>query len=80
MPAHSPRDPNITDKQYIRHAAEALSPHLPDNHGFILLTFSFGEKGRLNYASNAVRADAIAALKEFLLKAGAAEDWMQHLK
>lgn len=70
------------DKQYLREMADVLKAKLPDNHGFILLTFPFGDDPgqRYQYISNAVREDAINALKEFLLKAGAAEDWMKHIK
>jgi hypothetical protein len=32
------------------------------------------------YVSTMERAGALNLLKEFLLKAGAAEDWMQHIK
>lgn len=39
--------------------------------GFVLLTFEFGktEGGRVNYISNADRADMVVALKEFLARA-----------
>lgn len=69
------------DKQYLQDAAEALHAKLPDNHGFILLAFPFDtDDHRMIYISNAPRTDVINAMKEFLLKAGAAEDWMQHIK
>lgn len=39
--------------------------------GFALLTFNFGEfdHGRVNYISNAGRADMLAAMKEFIARA-----------
>lgn len=69
------------DKEYLRDMARTLADRLPDNHGFILLTFPFGNDpgSRIAYISNAQRADAINAMKEFLIKAGAEEDWMRHL-
>ena len=72
----------MSDKQYLREAADAIKARLPDGFGFILLAFPFRGEGdkRLAYISNAQREDAIAALKEWLLKCGAAEDWMKHIK
>lgn len=69
------------DKQYLREMADVLKAKLPDNHGFILLTFPYGDDpgGRLTYTSTARREDALSAMKEFMLKAGAHEDWMKHL-
>lgn len=70
------------DKQYLREAAGAVKEKLPDNYGFILLAFPFNGEGdnRLVYISNAQRTDALNAMKEWLLKCGAAEDWMRHIK
>lgn len=72
----------MKDRNYLQLAAETLSMILPDGHGFILLSFPFGEgeQNRCAYVSNAKREDAINALKEFLIRAGAKEDWMQHIK
>jgi hypothetical protein len=43
----------------------------PKTTGFVLLAFEFGktEGGRVNYISNADRADMIAAMKEWLARA-----------
>lgn len=43
----------------------------PKRVGFVLLTFEFGrtEGGRVNYISNANRADQIAAMKEWIARA-----------
>jgi hypothetical protein len=70
------------DREYLKDAARAVQAKLPDNTGFILLTFPFNGEGdnRLAYISNAQRTDAINALKEWLLKCGATEDWMKHIK
>jgi hypothetical protein len=37
--------------------------------GFALFVFDFGQDGRINYISNANRADMLATLKEFIAKA-----------
>jgi hypothetical protein len=68
------------NKDYLRAAASAISDKLPDQHGFLLLVANYGEGGRLYYVSTMTRDTALNVLKEFLLKAGAAEDWMQHIK
>lgn len=69
------------DKEYLKEAAKVIEAKLPDNHGFLLLVAPFGEGDdkRLVYISSMERASAIALLKEWLLKAGAAEDWMKHI-
>ena len=70
------------DRQFIKEAASAAHAKLPDGYGFILLAMPYSKQGdgRLVYASNIERSAAIAALKEWLLKCGAAEDWMKHIK
>ena len=70
------------DREYLKEAARAVEAKLPDNHGFILLASEFGDGGdkRLFYISSMRREDAINVMKEWLLKAGAAEDWMRHIK
>lgn len=69
------------DKNYLRELARMIDNKLPDNHGFILLTFPFGNdpNSRVTYTSNAKREEAIAAMKEFIITAGHGEDWMKHL-
>lgn len=37
--------------------------------GFCLFMFDFGDKGRMNYVSNAKREDMITAMKEFIANA-----------
>lgn len=68
------------DKNYLADMAKTLQDRLPDNHGFILLAFEFSPGGRLYYTANCDRVDAINCLKEFLIQAGAEEDWMKHIK
>ena len=36
--------------------------------GWTLLVFDWGDKGRMNYISNAQRQDMIACMKEFIAK------------
>jgi hypothetical protein len=68
----------------MRHTAQVAT--LPDNHGFILMVVPYGSgEGRLEYLSNLKREDAINLLKEFLIKeflikCGAEEDWMKHIR
>ena len=74
------------DRQFLYDTAELVKARLPDNYGFIILAAPFnadGKKqgdGRLVYTANIQRENAIALLKEWMLKCGAAEDWMQHIK
>ena len=70
------------DRQFLNDAAHAIKAKLPDNYSFILLASPFDGEGdkRLVYISNARREDVINMLKEWLLKCGAAEDWMKHIK
>ena len=80
-PPASPADFMSLDKQYLREMADVLKAKLPDNHGFILLTFPFdSDLGRLTYVATAERKDCINAMKEFLIRNDAAEDWMKHIK
>lgn len=73
---------NLMDKEYLKEAAQAVAAKLPDNHGFILMVAPFGESpnNRLGYIASMRREDAINVMKEWLLKCGAAEDWMKHIK
>ena len=71
----------MTNKEYLNNIGRLVSGLLPDNHGFVVLAFPFGEspKNRMTYISNADRKDVINAMKEFIIKAGAEEGWMKHL-
>lgn len=57
-------DPAVVDE--MRGVAMTISDALPTTHGFVLLTFDFGKRGRMNYLSNAKREDMIAAMEELL--------------
>lgn len=75
------RENKIMDKEYLTLAAQAALAKLPDNHEIILMAVPLeGGDGRLKYISSLRREDAIAIVKEWLLKCGAAEDWMKHIK
>jgi mannose/fructose-specific phosphotransferase system component IIA len=69
-------------KRRLNDIAHAVVDRLPEGYGFIVMTFPFGDSPEnvMNYVSNARREDAIRTCKEWLLKCGAAEDWMQHIK
>lgn len=48
---------------------ETLNPKGTKKNGFVLLVFNFGEptpRSRMNYISNAERADIVVALRELL--------------
>jgi hypothetical protein len=68
------------DKEYLQLACEALSAKLPDNHGFILLVAPTGttEPGKLRYASNLGREDALHLLRQFHAHVGDGTNWMKH--
>lgn len=69
------------DRQFLKDTADLVKARLPDNYGFIVLAapFNGGGDARLVCTSNIRREDAIAMLKEWLLKCSAAEDWMKHI-
>lgn len=46
---------------------QALTEIFPGK-GVTLMVFDFGDKGRMNYISNASREDMLIALKEFIAK------------
>lgn len=70
------------NREFLTEAAKAIDARLPDNYAFILLAAPRGNEGdgRLVYTASMRREDAINVMKEFLLKCGAAEDWMRHIK
>jgi len=73
------------DRQYLQEAAKAIHARLPDNYTFILLAAPISgsmpdEARRTVYVSNMRREDAIAVLKEWLIKASGEEEWMKHIK
>jgi len=70
------------DREFLTLMARDLKARLPDNYSFILLAAPNEHQGdgRLVYTASMTRESAIAVMKEFLIRAGAAEDWMQHIK
>lgn len=58
-------------EQAHREAMQAIMTALAElfpGMGIALMVFDFGEKGRMNYISNASREDMLIALKEFIAK------------
>ena len=71
------------DRDFLQQAAQAVADKLPDNWGFVLLAAPFGEHTdptRAVYVSTVKREDAIALMKEWLLKCSGPEEWLKHLK
>jgi hypothetical protein len=60
---------------------QALARHvdgqLPYGWGFVVLAFPFGTGGRMNYISNANRADIVRAMYEFI--EATKERWAEHV-
>jgi hypothetical protein len=67
------------DKEFLRRCAKEIGAEIPDGWGFILFMFNFGPGGHMTYTSNADRKEAIAAMKEWLLKVGP-EEWLKHVE
>lgn len=68
------------DKEFMQLAGQAAHYRLPDNWGFILFAFPFGETGRARYCANAQREDAINLIKEWMKAQKSYEAWMKHVK
>ena len=70
------------NREFLKDMATVVESKLPDNYGFIVLAVPFNGEGdkRLVYTSNCNRPDAINLIKEFLIRCGAEEDWMKHIK
>lgn len=64
----------MTDRKKLeevsREVAELIASAMPPGVGFALLVFDFGEGGNLAWMSNAERPSMIAAVREWLDKAG----------
>lgn len=57
--------PKITpDNEGMKMIASLLQELLPEDMGFTLLTFNYGEAGLCNYISSAIREDMIKGLRE----------------
>jgi len=72
----------MTEEQ-MQEIGAAVNDHLPDDYGFITLTFPFNstsENKHLYYVStNCSRDGAMKILKECLNKYSSEENWMNHL-
>lgn len=68
------------NREFLQETAKLVDARLPDGWKFILLAAPIGEGGRLVYTSSMRREDAIAILKEWLIKASGEEEWMKHIK
>ena len=57
-------------KNKMKEIARMVDNELPENFGFVVLAFPFGEneQNRLQYVANAQREDVINAMKEFIQK------------
>jgi hypothetical protein len=68
------------EDQKVRADLQALGRHvdhqLPYGWGFVVLAFPFGAGGRMNYISNAQRADVVRAMYEFI--EATKEKWAEH--
>ncbi len=63
-----PIQPEVIEQaKAIGHAIDGfLNPNGDEDFGFAVLIFKMGEVDRMNYISNATRADMLAAMKEFI--------------
>jgi hypothetical protein len=63
----------VSDMQKL---ARLVDAQLPYGWGFVVLAFPFGAGGRMNYISNADRADIVRAMYEFI--EATKEKWADH--
>jgi hypothetical protein len=72
--------PQEQEDQKVRADLKALGRHvdrqLPYGWGFVVLAFPFGADSRMNYISNAQRADVVRAMYEFI--EATKEKWAEH--
>jgi hypothetical protein len=73
--------PQEQEDQKVRADLQALGRHvdhqLPYGWGFVVLAFPFGADSRMNYISNAERADVVRAMYEFI--EATKEKWAEHV-
>jgi hypothetical protein len=73
--------PQEQEDQKVRADLQALARHvdkqLPYGWGFVVLAFPFGAGGRMNYISNAKRADIVRSMYEFI--EATKEKWGEHV-
>src|SRR5882757_1677120 len=53
-------------KGKLQELARQIDDRIPDKHGFVLLVFSFGPGGTMQYAANAGRLHVVQAMREFI--------------
>lgn len=83
-PKEDPRPPiDELDEENVTALCKLIDGFLPEGYHFTLFMAPFGDGthgDRLRYASNANREQVLNMLKEWMLKCGAEEDWMKHIK
>lgn len=58
-------------REHMQRIANLVNEEIPAHWGFFVMTFPFdGNRGRMNYVSNAKREDIAKLMKEFLDKGG----------
>ena len=55
-------------KSKMQDIARKVQEELPEDFGFVLLTYRHNSKGELIYVSNSNREDVVEAMKEFIEK------------
>lgn len=60
----------------MKNLAKLVDKELPVGWGFVVLCFSFGADGRMNYVANADRRDVVRAMYEFIEATKA--QWAEH--
>lgn len=55
-------------KQHLQQIADVIENMLPNNFGFVLLTYAHNQKGQMMYVSNSQREDVVKNMKEFIDK------------
>jgi len=63
--------------------ARGIKQALPPGWCFFLFaapSHEHAKEGRANYVSTIERKSAINCMKEFIIKAGAGEEWMKHIE
>ena len=65
----------MTDKQieehikgHLQEIAHVLQGMIPEDYGFIFMTYKHGSQGELMYVSNSAREDVVKCLEEFIEK------------
>lgn len=55
-------------KGHLQEIAKVLQGMLPEDYGFIFMTYKHNSNGQLMYVSNSAREDVVKCLKEFIEK------------